>query len=291
MMQAVTIFFPIFEGYKTRFEHRRALEIIEDWEEKKQIIRTNVDHGSAIGSSVFSAKQPDSSTTSVTSRRRELYSKAALEKALASNAIPLLEFAATREFTGENILFLMQVRDWRAAWGQGSRDPTTVPDQLRYHAFKRAVEIYALSIHTKTARFPVNIAGRIRSDLDAMFGAAAVTMKQSLNDDNVVHPFNDDPICNIELGSLARVHRSLDRDLSRSKSADSRRDLLYESHEVTPSPTRRTGLHRRSIVFDSDSIPAAFGEHVFDAAEQDIKYLVITNTWPKFVDSQESLLL
>lgn len=30
-------------------------------------------------------------------------------------------------------------------------------------------------------------------------------------------------------------------------------------------------------------IPATFNEMVFDAAETEIKYLVLTNTWPKFV--------
>ena len=32
-------------------------------------------------------------------------------------------------------------------------------------------------------------------------------------------------------------------------------------------------------------IPAEFNEHIFDEAEQEVKYLVVTNTWPRFIDS------
>jgi hypothetical protein len=31
-------------------------------------------------------------------------------------------------------------------------------------------------------------------------------------------------------------------------------------------------------------IPDNFDEHIFDEAETSVKYMVITNTWPKFVD-------
>ncbi|KAK3045353.1 hypothetical protein LTS18_013972, partial [Coniosporium uncinatum] len=38
-----------------------------------------------------------------------------------------------------------------------------------------------------------------------------------------------------------------------------------------------------NAVMYCDAIPAAFGERVFDEAEKEIKYLVLTNTWPKYV--------
>jgi hypothetical protein len=47
--------------------------------------------------------------------------------------------------------------------------------------------------------------------------------------------------------------------------------------------SRMGELYDNQSVADVD-VPDAFNELVFDAAEKEIKYLVLTNTWPKFVN-------
>jgi hypothetical protein len=47
--------------------------------------------------------------------------------------------------------------------------------------------------------------------------------------------------------------------------------------------SRMGELHMDETVSEVD-VPDTFNELVFDAAEKEIKYLVLTNTWPKFVN-------
>lgn len=211
-----------------------------------------------------------------------MYSMAALEKALAVNATPLLQFAATKEFTGENIVFLMQVRDWRAAWNRAVRDFGTVTGQVKDRLFNIAVEIFATSVHTKTADFPVNVEGKIRSQLEAVFGPAVVGMKHL--DEHVVDPFNYHCFGSIGLEPPKGVPPKFDCDTPKSECNDSRYPVS-ESKEIFISTTTTDLDVIPDVPETAVDIPAGFDEHVFDQAEASVKYMVITNTWPKFVDS------
>lgn len=89
----------------------------------------------------------------------------------------------------------MQVRDWRVAWNHWHRDPkSTLTGQVRRHLFNIAVEIYASSIHTRLAEFPINIEGKTRSHLDAVFGVAVLDLKREHDDThNDITPFMNHP--------------------------------------------------------------------------------------------------
>lgn len=209
---------------------------------------------------------------------------AALEKALLMNPIPLLQFAATKDFTGENIVFLIQVRDWRAAWKRARREHGSVTVDERCHLFNLAVEIYALSIHTKTSNFPVNIEGRLRSSLDTMFGPRVIDIQQTPNiNTNVIDPFNDpaNTRTDIELEPPRSFHKSLEREYS----SDSAPTLNGNQDLMVTSTATEFVFDEQPSVFPFVTIPLTFNEHIFDLAEHSIKYLVLTNTWPKFVTS------
>jgi hypothetical protein len=190
-----------------------------------------------------------------------MYSMAALEKALAVNPTPLLHFAATKEFTGENVVFLLQVRDWRAAWDRAIREFGT--GQVRYRLFNIGVEIFTTSVHTKTADFPINVAGKVRSKLEVVFGPAVVGVKYL--DENIVDPFNH-PSFGI-IGHELRNHTASESAENFLSLAKLDLDVIHEVPETAAD------------------IPAGFDEHIFDEAEASVKHMVITNTWPKFVDS------
>lgn len=285
MMQAATVFFPIFEAYRSRARLRSTLAAVKSWEEKRKSSESSTGYSDSTKHvSTVSWKRPTSTTTSVSTRRREMYTMAALEKALAVNATPLLHFAATKEFTGENIVFLMQVHDWRAAWNRAVRDFGTVTGQVKYHLFNIGVEIFATSVHTKTASFPVNVESKVRSQLEAVFGASVIGIKQ--HDAHVVDPFNHDAVGGIGLESPKAVLPKFEYDVPEPRYSDSIYTASDSQENFVLGTKPDLGVIPEAPETAAD-IPAGFGENVFDEAEASVKYMVITNTWPKFVDSSK----
>ena len=281
-MQGASVFFPIFEAYRSRAQLRSTLAAVKKWEEKRKSGESSTGYsGSTQNDSFYGEHKPDSTTTSVSSRRREMYTMAALDKALAVNPTPLLHFAATKEFTGENIVFLMQVRDWRAAWNRAIRDFGTVTGQVKYRLFNIAVEIYATSVSTKTADFPVNVESKIRSSLEAMFGPAVIGMKHL--EENIVDPFNHHSFGSIGLEPPKPPQSKLDYDFTEPR-IDSNHTASESQENFIPSVKGDLDVIPEAPESAAD-IPSSFDEYVFAEAEASVKYMVITNTWPKFVDS------
>ena len=271
MMEIVTIFFPIFDVYKSRSQLRLAFNTIKEWEKKHPGGPSTIDShsGKHTSSSIsLNEKKPGSTVTSMSSRRGPIYAMATFEKCLATNAIPLLHFAAFQEFTGENIVFLMQVRDWRDVWKQAQQGLGSISGQIKQELFSTAVSIYTTRIHD-TANFPINIEGKIRSQLDSIFGPAVGDLGKNLMD-NVVDPFSYQSCGDLELAKLHRRSGPL-------------RDVDSASQEnILSSAQKRSTVEHCDL--DSTMLPKGFDEHVFDAAEKSVKYMVLTNTWPKFVD-------
>ncbi|KAF5608148.1 GPCR type [Fusarium pseudoanthophilum] len=72
------------------------------------------------------------------------------------------------------------------------------------------------------------------------------------------------------------------------------RDIFGQAnvHPAIPFETTTSLESAPTLVMErsnySGIIPAEFGPNVFDSIEQHIKYLVLTNTWPKFVKEMQS---
>ena len=258
---------------------RNTLAIIKTWEEKLLGDESTLSSGSTRHTSLFSAKKAASTSTTTSRNSREMYTMAALEKALVMNPIPLLQFAATKDFTGENIVFLIHVRDWHYAWNHAPRYSNELTAKAKAHLFNRAVDIYASSIHHKTAEFPINIEHKVRADLDAVFGAAVADMKPRFSD-NVVDPFNDKAI---ELDSSKSFRKTIEREYS----SDSGTTYRESQESILPSAREFTFEPHPCVQPIEIAIPEGFNERVFDAAEKSVKYLVVTNTWQKFVESHK----
>jgi hypothetical protein len=319
-MQFCTIFFPILEAYISR-SHLRD---IKAWEAKKKAhYSSTTDYSSSTQTdSMLSLKRPNftirhpssGANTTISVHRREMYTMAALEKAITINAIPLLQFAATRDFTGENIVFLLQVRDWRASWTQWRRDGNgVVMGQARHHLFNLAVAIFAFSVDTKTAEFPINIDHKMRARLESVFGPSVSEMKKSRP---LTHNPHEDiaPFLNrIELDPTNIKHMDppdarasyrysesvTDRDHTPPESQHhalstyhSREMILPPSPSNSP-PSLPSIPHPKAIGMDGVgafaegtdpyATPTGFDEEIFDEAEGAVKYMVLTNTWPKFI--------
>ncbi|KAK4613617.1 hypothetical protein CLAFUW4_09658 [Fulvia fulva] len=291
VMQIVTIFFPMLEEYQSRRHMRRTLSIIETWEKK--------DTADLYGSIVSGDRSQLSQSTST--RSKELYSMASLEKALAVNPLPLLHFAANKDFTAENIIFLMRVKEWRQAWASAPRQPgsRSVTEESRAMLFRLAVEIYMTCVLDTISEFPINIEGPVRTKLDFLFDSAVPDGKKRTSAESDASPFGfemDDP----KNGPIATEVKRI--ALVREGSADSDDTLWSDASSKGRSLNSANGVVTyhpdTDPIFDPHpahsplgsaraKIKPEFDHMAFDAAEASIKYLVLTNTWRKFAQKAQ----
>jgi len=226
---------------------------------------------------------------------------ASLRKALSVNPGPLLHFAATRDFTAENILFLMRVRQWRSAWVTAPKVDLEISPSAFENLFNSAVDIYSSLVDDRTAEFPINIEDKVRRNLDDVFAsAAAVTDSRSSSD------LEDEQTLFGSASGRSDVapfgHIELKPKGSPGGSSDSFRGSpllpsvwgvqIQATAKATPTttpleekPTAVFATHPcvRPLGGAKGVIREGFGKDVFDEAERSIEYLVLTNTWQKFV--------
>lgn len=224
----------------------------------------------------------------------------ALESAVRTNPSPLLLFAALKDFSGENISFLTKVHDWKRGWllltptrtGLLKRPGTSeVNEQERQRQqFKCALGIYASCVSPKYSDYPVNLSHVHLKELETVFeGAAMAIYGQSDQECNSATPFDSvwQSFC-----EDVENHQSKDgifvtptrRTSPQSNSTDNilenddcgKRQTILQTYEMT---------HLSDQLPECVPVPRGFGPGIFDRAEESIKYMVLTNTWPKFVNA------
>lgn len=315
-MQLCTVVVPIFEAYRYPHYPRSLPGSTASWIGK----RTSSDQVSSSATSTYPSERnsKDTSPSTINSyKRRDIYSMAALDKTLAVNAAPLLHFAATRDFTGENIVFLLQLRQWHTAWNQlrGSED--------RRHLFHLATDIFNNTINPKTAEFPINISSSERKKLEYLLFSEMSTLQNSpkhsdattneatTSKKNLVDPFNSPvvfasnsfDVAEPDSPSLASIGRSTSepdsiRSIHGHRLSQQRSSQTYNifrnsnSDTIPPLPQLPNGARGQCSACDATAneivvIPDEFDEHVFDAVEQSIKITVVTNTWPRFINTHK----
>jgi hypothetical protein len=285
VMQACTIFFPIYSSYRSQRLSKKTLYTLQAWETRSH---WTADSTTLCSNSVHTRSTPAihpkasfrTEKSAAQYRDNEMYEMtiAALDNAIATNPLPLLQFAATKDFTAENILFLIQIRDWKSSWASSSSPPTPYS---RAVLFRKAVEIYTQSVNEKMAVFPINIEGGIRSRLDALFEPAVRELGDGICDSvdpyNEITPFaggeGEMPLSPMSPGCPGNPLKSTWPLPSTPKSGVSTEVERAYHPEIDGK-----------IVGD---VPEEFDERVFDAAEKSIKYLVVTNTWRKMISEMK----
>lgn len=180
----------------------------------------------------------------------------ALEFSIENSIEPLIAWAAAREFTAENTIFLREVRNFKKKWSS----LRTVTTAQRRQMFNDASLIYFTLVNPFTAETPINIEYKIFKTLQNTFSDVEFdpymprsktpeALKSPVMRENVVCPWED--------------------TLSRPAS--------IESNHSTSSASSSKCI-----------VPSEFTDEVFDAAFESIKYLVFTNTWPRYVDAELS---
>lgn len=73
----------------------------------------------------------DGQSMSSQEKNKDIYSMASLEMQISKNVDPLLRWAAQKEFTAENIVFLRAVRDFKKKWSLAAKRGPLNEDQMR----------------------------------------------------------------------------------------------------------------------------------------------------------------
>ncbi|KAH8194210.1 hypothetical protein TruAng_011626 [Truncatella angustata] len=277
-IEIFTIGFPCWQVIKTHNLKQETLDAITAWERQRGVtdnpdIMSQKSAGmasSTLAASSLAGKSAKSKESASSTSSNSSYTMAALENVLRSNPQPLLEFAALKDFSGENISFLSHVTDWKQSCAMLKVGPNE-----RYDQFIRAVRIYSHFISLEYSDFPINISSRVGKVMHQMFATASQQLNSRRGSQTSATPFGDVP----SDSSTADLHAGF-------AGTDTLQDTLGKANLA--AVTQMTNLNTDGQL--DMPIPSAFNTDVFNEAEKEIKYLVLTNTWPKFVQSHESIL-
>lgn len=201
-----------------------------------------------------------------------------LEECLETNPKALQEYAAKKDFSIENINFLIKVPKFRQEWELTFNSRNTTPERSRRRMFQEAVEIYTTFVNPETAKLQINISGSIHAQLKKLFGEA--TKAIAVRRPNTHHQ----PTSEVTPWETAPD--------TQPKAASQFKGLFDKAmKKVFDGPNtwfRRNSEHIRLIErlhnnpLANIHIPVEFDKHCFDAAESSIKGLVYTSTWQEF---------
>jgi hypothetical protein len=183
------------------------------------------------------------------------------------------------------------------------------PESLHRHQFAIAVEIYVSFVSPYCSDFPINISCAQSKDLESIFSHAASTLDAHVQE-NTATPFDafpcpgsptvDDvehhaastspisPISIREKDAISIASTAVNAITLISTDPHNKNGSSYGNASTTDT-TRLTVLPSFSLtdlkprLARQIAVPLSFGPHVFDEAERAVKYVVLTNTWPKFV--------
>ncbi|UNI15547.1 hypothetical protein JDV02_002071 [Purpureocillium takamizusanense] len=276
LTEGFTVFLPCWEVMRHQTLRQETLDSIAQWESKNRLSQRAESKSVHTASStrvesIMSGWKSTNGSVKTTKSDESILTMSALEHVLERNPAPLQQFSALRDFSGENIAFLTSVAEWKNSLpptvrGGASTDPNT--RELVRERFNRALRIYAGFISTRDAEFPINISSQDLKKLEAIFEASARKLLGEKRDVDPATPF-DFPSLPVE------------RSMSTASSAATEKTT---AELIAPAPTSSAA----DRVQYWGEVPDEFDETVFDDAEKSIKYLVLTNTWPKFVRTRRS---
>ncbi|KAI3400161.1 hypothetical protein diail_4393 [Diaporthe ilicicola] len=275
-LEIFSVFLPCWQVWRQQSLRQETIDTIAAWEAKHNNNNNNNGEGSStlgagsiLGGSpsrktskTISSLEKGSTTESVGTAYsgESLLSMGALEYVLEHNPDPLRQFSALKDFSGENVAFLTAVSEWKNQYRSVGKD------EAAREAYNKALNIYTEFIGPKDAEFPINISFQVKVGLEAMFEKAARVLYGNRGLASPATPFGPGADWPREVGP--RPSHASERPIIGSRS-NSNADVELRAM------TARVAYW--------GEIPPAFDATVFDKAQTSIKYLVLTNTWPKFV--------
>ena len=261
-MQFVTVFFPLLEVYQLR-HHRRSIEASNS--------------SDAHGVPTLVSGTPNRMAPTITpstagsTRNPGRYTLRSLNDALENNIEPLLQFAARRDFSAENVLFLQAVASFKSHWAKKESPENLILAKQRSVLFVEALQIYEIYVSLRLSKAPLNLSHTIRVALEQVFEAASAQRRLPQAREDVFNPFffgeppSATPLADFNQPSAGNAPRSDDQE-----------DTV---DAINPAPSNGS---LTSLSLDVE-VPDSFKKEVFDKAEDSVKNLVLTNTWSRSV--------
>jgi hypothetical protein len=269
MFEIFTVFLPVTQVIRFKILRRKAARSTAKWETDSQAtltVRTSISISTSTSTEHFEMSTATLAAekgrcSSPTAELAELdpamgdrlLSMAALDYTLTHNPRPLQEFSALNDFSGENIAFLTRMAAWKAPSWQGIpagpviREEGNTKEENAYqphlNIFNQALNIYIDFISPHYAPFPLNVSSQALKKLQDVFEEPAVVTRGA-SEVNPAAPFDFPAPASGRLSS-------------------------EQKEEAT--------------AYYTGSIPAGFSREIFDDVRDSVKYLVLTNTWPKYI--------
>ncbi|KAJ3453142.1 hypothetical protein MRS44_018797 [Fusarium solani] len=268
MLEIFTIFLPCWEVARHQTLHQEAIDSIAQWQRNKKRIgmasKSIATSSTTVASSSLTRWSKDGSTKSESDEI--ILTMEALECVLERNPGPLQQFSALRDFSGENIAFLGAVAYWKSSLPPAVRDPDKIKDNavqdLICEQFNSALQIYTDFVSSRDAKFPINLSSQDLKRLEFVFEPSARILCGDKRDVDPATPFDTFAMATKVKSSSASSHGS-------------------EAGIMTGSINETDAMGDKALSWAD--IPDDFNATIFDHAEASIKYLVLTNTWPKFI--------
>lgn len=258
MIEVFTVFIPCWEVRKQQSLCQETLDSIARWESRQKSAAhssKSLTFGGSGGMPSWMGRGKSSSISS--SGNGSILTMDALEHTLAKNPEPLQHFSALRDFSGENIAFLTRVREWRATY------------------LVQTANSHESSLdRTSNEKEPV-ISGPQALSRECFESALRIYM-DFISSNSAEFQVN---LSSQDFKHLQAVFEPAAR-------------VIY-GESPTPDPATpfddepRCNETLEKVRYWGD-IPELFTDTVFDDSEMSIKYLVLTNTWPKFIKERRS---
>ncbi|RDA93933.1 hypothetical protein CP533_5011 [Ophiocordyceps camponoti-saundersi (nom. inval.)] len=260
MMEIFTIFIPCWEVRKQQALCQETLDSIARWESRQ---KSATHCGKSLTSGTPSWMRKAESISS--SGNGSILTMDALEHTLAKNPEPLQHFSALRDFSGENIAFLTRIREWRATYLLPAR---------RAAAAAAAAAAASPGDDEKTDSTGTQVVTLSRE----CFESALRIYMDFISSNSAEFQVN---LSSQDFKNLQAVFEPAARAIYGDNASP---DPATPFDEV---PRQLTADSQEKIRFRGD-VPDLFSDTVFDDSEMSIKYLVLTNTWPKFIKERRS---
>ena len=223
----------------------------------------------------------NSGTSSGTRKNNEQSNMQALEIVLDSNPSHLLDYASRKEYSGENIKFLVVVRKWKATWNRTLKSFGEVPPPTMQQLYQSAIEIYLTYIDPRYSDFSVNLESRIYTNLHAVFVNTIRSLERRRSDTTASTPWEaQDPMESgaVSVSSSQRDGTSTENFNLASlpkMSASESQDRIWP-----PNDTDKSAI--AGHLASNSEVPESFDVHVFDAAEASVRHMVLHGTWRNY---------
>lgn len=271
LIEIFTIFLPCWEVIQHQALRQETLDSLAQWQLNKRhsgkpTKSLNTGGSTTVAGSSLTSWSKDGSVKSASGE--SILTMEALEYVLERNPEPLQKFSALRDFSGENIAFLRAVAEWKSSLPSAVRDPEKLKDEdvqeLVRERFNSALRVYTNFVSARDAEFQVNLSSPDTKRLETVFESSARVLYGEKHDVDPATPFDSFAMTTPRVKSSgASTHGS-------------------ETGIMTTESIREIASIGDGALYWGD-IPEGFDATIFDDAERSIKYLVLTNTWPKFV--------